>query len=192
MLEATSIIWIIAAAVSAAILYSCYNTRIIGDFVRRLADSGACDSESAVNLTELGIGTLTRGIVALSTGKGSTLRRFIEIDEVGEGLEGRLKGGYYILPEKRETLLGRYNSKGTSLASAALCIVIVWVFAAVATAVLPFITSYLGDNGYIPDDSLESEITESIPKDDTSSDAEDSEKEDIGQSEGGSRYDTVA
>ena len=117
---------------------------------------------------------------------------YLDLQVIGEGLEGRLKGGYYILPENRETLLGRYRSKGASLASAALCIVIVWVFAAVATAVLPFITSYLGDNGYIPDDSLENEITESAPKDDTSSDAEDSEKEDIGQSEGGSRYDTVA
>ncbi len=192
MLEATSIIWIIAAAVSAAILYSYYNTRIIGDFVRKLADSGACDSEGAVDLTSLGISAPTRGLVALSTGKGSTLRRFVEIDEVGEGLKGRLKGRYYILPENRETLLGRYKSKGASPISTAVCIVIVWAVAAIFAAVLPYITSYLGDNGYIPDDGIENEITESAPTDDTAPNVAEGEKEDVEHPEGGSRYDTVA
>lgn len=192
MLEATSIIWIIAAAVSLAILYSYYNTRIIGDFVRKLSDSGACDFESAVDLTALGIGAITRGLVALSTGKGSTLRRFIEISEDGEGFSGRLKGGYYILPENKETLFKRYKSRGSSLVSTAVCIAIVWAFAAIAVAVLPYISSYLGDNGYIPDDNIGSEITESVPKDDTTPNVAEGEKEYDEQPEGGSRYDTVA
>ena len=189
MLEATSIIWIIAAAVSLAILYSYYNTRIIGDFVRKLADFGACSCENAADMTSLEIGTVTRSLVALSMVKGSTLRRFIEISEDGEGFFGRLKGRYYILPENRETLLNRYKSRGASLVSTAICVAIVWAFAAVTVAVLPYISSYLGDNGYIPDDNIGSEITETVP-DTNESEETDTEKENDGQSN--SRYDTVA
>ena len=73
-----------------------------------------------------------------------------------------------------------------------MCIAIVWAFAAIAVAVLPYISSYLGDNGYIPDDNIGSEITESVPKDDTTPNVAEGEKEYDEQPEGGSRYDTVA
>lgn len=192
MLDATTIITIIFLAASFAALYTYYNKRIVGDFLRMLDKRGAYAPETALTISETGANRIKAILLSLSLGDGSILRRFAECDSVSVGgIGARLEARYYLVPDKRETALSRYESKGLRFITVAVSIAIMAAFAAAACILMPYISGYLGfgDSGYVPDDTT-GEITETLPEDTAEDGEEDGSAE---QSDNvGSRYDIAA
>lgn len=151
MISETAAIIVLFVGVCAAMVYAYFIKRVLGDFVRTLDGMGACDTESARSLEELGFGKVGTLFIRKSLGKGAVLRRFIAVlaqpeitaddeEEIPDNIPGQK---YYIIPEKRDEVLRRYKKDGTSIPALIACIALLLAAALFLTVVYPYFRSAL-------------------------------------------------
>ena len=138
------IIAVIFGGIICASVYAYYSRKVLGDFLRKMAEKGCDGREEACELTKLGYSKIAAFVISLSLGENSTLRKYVgayyTADEMAvlreeKGREQR----YYIIPEKKETALERYNGKNMTLGKL-LCGIAISVIAAILCAtVFPYI-----------------------------------------------------
>jgi len=143
-----------------ASLFTFYNRRILGEFVRKLDSEGALSPETAKTLEELGYSK--KRLVKLSLKRGYSLRRVIsytsaantdENEEIkGENLANAStlgqkvdlsKDKFYLPEEKRDITVSRFRAKGSGPLSIVLLAVIGLVAVVLIFKIAPIIVNLL-------------------------------------------------
>ncbi len=141
----------------AASLFMFYNKNVLGELVRRLDIAGAHDRDSAKTLSELG---LEKNIFCkISLKRGNSIRKAVciapaEDEELPEDIsvlraaaQGRkcspLTDRFYIPAEKCDTIVDRFNPKGSGWLSVLLMIILGIVLVIAIFKFAPFIAGLI-------------------------------------------------
>lgn len=153
--SAVSFKWTILALYFGLVIASLaayYNRCVLGKAVRALDKAGCTSPENAKTLAELGLGKNI--FIRLSLRRGGTLaslvRRVVIIDDENDArVGGNAEKGkkdrinfdadmFYIVPEKRDSLVQRFSAKGSGLLSVILVAFLGLVAVVVIFKVAPF------------------------------------------------------
>ncbi len=175
MLEASTIIPIIFLAASLAALYTYYQKRILGDFVRLLSQKGADCAENAVSVRESVVNPAKALLLGFALKNDSLLGRFVKSTD-DEAAERR----YYLDSSSKDEALRRYESRGLRFVTVIICIAILGAFAIAVHLLAPYIATLLGttDSPYVPDD-INAAITETVPESEEETEEKDGIRDDV-------------
>lgn len=144
------IIWSMYIGILLATVYSYYQKRVVGGFVRHLMAKGANSIDNAKTLSELGY--QNHAAIRRELSKPAPLRKMVwEVeDNHREGEDGVIYcarekaldlnlGRFYIPEEKRIEAELRYEGKGTDLFAVIISVAVFFALAVLACAFLPTI-----------------------------------------------------
>lgn len=123
-----------------------YNKNVLGSFVRRLDAAGCTSRENAKTVGELGCGKNIFYRISLRT--GYSLRNVVVSVNGTNDTDGVKKvpytqNRYYIPEEKKETVLRRFNAKGSGWLSVLLIAAIGLVLVILLFLIAPFIVGMI-------------------------------------------------
>lgn len=150
MTEINTVVWGLAIGVILAVIFTYYNSVVLGGFVRKLISLDALSFDTALTVEELGYGKNFLVKKALM-GAGAFRKIVFEVgDEIHVASEGHsfsartvpldlTTARFYIARENKIMAEMRYDRQGASIFGVIVAIIIILVVAYLATLFIPFV-----------------------------------------------------